>query len=118
MPTDRRDAASLEDLYDAYGASCYRLAHRMVAEDQLACMIVRDVFLALWAGESRFDPARGSVQTSLLCATHHRAVVTLRRPPNGSGADAESFNALALETLRDLAARHEGRQRSHAATQS
>ena len=73
------DAALLEDLYDAYGATCYRLAHRMVADEQLASTIVRDVYLAVWTGTVVFDPAQGSVQTWLLGDTHHRAVLTLRR---------------------------------------
>jgi DNA-directed RNA polymerase specialized sigma24 family protein len=72
------DAAVLEDLYDAYGASCYRLAHRMVTDEQLASTIVRDVYLAVWIGTAVFDPAAGSVQAWLLGATHRRAVFALR----------------------------------------
>lgn len=78
MPIDRQDAARIEDLYDDHGVSCYQLAHRMVHEEQLASAIVRDVFLAVWRGEVVFDPARGSVQSWLLSATHRRAVATLR----------------------------------------
>jgi DNA-directed RNA polymerase specialized sigma24 family protein len=73
------DAAILEDLYDAYGASCYRLAHRMVTEPDLASTIVRDVYLAVWTLEAAFDPAHGPVQAWLLGATHRRAVFALRR---------------------------------------
>src|ERR1700733_3029223 len=79
VPIDPRDARGLEDLYDAYGASCYRLAYRMVAEEQLACTIVRDVFVAVWSGEVVFDPARGSIHTGLLRAIRSRAVSVLRR---------------------------------------
>jgi DNA-directed RNA polymerase specialized sigma24 family protein len=77
--SDGCDAVILEDLYDAYGASCYRLAHRMVTDEQLASTIVRDVYLAVWTGTVAFDAAQGSVQTWLLRDTHHRAVLTLRR---------------------------------------
>jgi DNA-directed RNA polymerase specialized sigma24 family protein len=77
--SDGCDARILEDLYDAYGASCYRLAHRMVTDEQLASTIVRDVYLAVWTGTVAFDAAQGSVQTWLLRDTHHRAVLALRR---------------------------------------
>jgi RNA polymerase sigma-70 factor (ECF subfamily) len=79
VPNDSQAAVVLEDLYDAYGASCYQLAHRMVSDEPLACSIVRDVFLGVWAKETVFDPSRGSVQTWLLGVTHHRAVLELRR---------------------------------------
>ena len=89
------DAALLEDLYDAYGATCYRLAHRMVADEQLASTIVRDVYLAVWTGTVVFDPAQGSVQTWLLGDTHHRAVLTLRRQRQLRGpASTEMLGAL------------------------
>lgn len=80
------DAAVLEDLYDAFGASCYGLAHRMVTDEQLASTIVRDVYLAVWTGTVVFDLAKGSVQTWLLGDTHHRAVLTLRRQRQLRGA--------------------------------
>jgi DNA-directed RNA polymerase specialized sigma24 family protein len=67
------DAVALEDLYDAYGASCYSLAHRMVTEPELASTIVRDVYLGVWTGTVVFDAAQGSVQKWLLGATHRRA---------------------------------------------
>jgi DNA-directed RNA polymerase specialized sigma24 family protein len=79
VPIEPRDAGILEDLYDAYGASCYQLAHRIVGEEHLACTIVRDVFVAVWSGDSVFDPARGSVQIWLLHATHAKAISILRR---------------------------------------
>ena len=79
------NGAVLEGLYDAYGASCYRLAHRMVADEPLACTIVRDVFVAVWSGEAVFDPGRGSIHMWLLRATRSRAVSVLRhqrQPPS------------------------------------
>ncbi|HEY3923341.1 MAG TPA: sigma factor-like helix-turn-helix DNA-binding protein [Acidothermaceae bacterium] len=79
MPIEPRDAGAVEDLYDAYGASCYRLAHRMVADEQLAGTIVRDLFVAVWSGEAVCDLARGSIYIWLLRATRSRAVSVLRR---------------------------------------
>jgi DNA-directed RNA polymerase specialized sigma24 family protein len=78
VPIEPQEAVIVENLYDAYGAGCYRLAHRMVADERLACTIVRDVFVSVWSGEAVFDPARGSVEAWLLRATHGRAVSVLR----------------------------------------
>ena len=73
------DAVVLEDLYDAYGAGCYRLAHHVVADPDVACTVVRDVFLGVWAGTAVFDPERGSVETWLLRSTHRFAIDAVRR---------------------------------------
>jgi RNA polymerase sigma-70 factor, ECF subfamily len=81
------DALILEDLYDAYGESCYRLAHHVVADPERASSVVHDVFLAVWAGTAVFDPSRGSVETWLLCRTHRFAIDAVRRhaPPIRAG---------------------------------
>lgn len=73
------DAFVLEDLYDAYGARCYRLAHHVAADPDLAGTVVRDVFLAVWNRTAMFDPACGSVETWLLRRTHRFAVDAVRR---------------------------------------
>ena len=68
------DAAALEDLYGRYGASCYALARRILADEVLAQDVVQEVFLALWRDASRYDAARGAFATWLLSMTHHKAV--------------------------------------------
>jgi RNA polymerase sigma factor (sigma-70 family) len=73
------DAAALEDLYSRYGRSCYALARRVVADEQLAQDVVQEVFLALWRDASRFDGTRGGFSTWLLSMTHHKAVDCVRR---------------------------------------
>jgi RNA polymerase sigma factor (sigma-70 family) len=73
------DAAALEELYGRYGRSCYALARRVVADEQLAQDVVQEVFLALWRDASRFDGARGGFSTWLLSMTHHKAVDCVRR---------------------------------------
>ena len=75
----RCDATLLEDLYDAYGRSCYRLAHGVLGEPHLAYDVVQDVFLAVWSGNAVFDPSRGSVRSWLSGVTHHKAVDAVRR---------------------------------------
>jgi RNA polymerase sigma factor (sigma-70 family) len=74
------DPGVIEDLYDAYGALCYRVARRVVVDEHLAYDVVQDVFVAVWSGRAGvFDPTRGSVKVWLLRVTHHKAVDTVRR---------------------------------------
>lgn len=72
------DEAALEAVYQRYGGACYRLARRILDEQQLAEDVVQQVFLALWQG-SGYDPSRGAVSTWLLSVTHHKAVDMLRK---------------------------------------
>jgi RNA polymerase sigma factor (sigma-70 family) len=76
------DATALETLYDRYGMAAYSLALRILTDQGLAEDVVREVFLSLWREARRFDPARGTVATYLLSATHHRAVDVVRREEN------------------------------------
>lgn len=70
--------AALATLYERYGAACYRLAHRILADSHHAEDIVQQVFLALWQG-SGYDASRGALSTWLLGVTHHKAVDLVRR---------------------------------------
>lgn len=74
----RGDEAALEAVYQRYGGACFRLARRILDEQQLAEDVVQQVFLALWQG-SGYDPSRGAVSTWLLSVTHHKAVDMLRK---------------------------------------
>jgi RNA polymerase sigma factor (sigma-70 family) len=84
-------------LYDEYGARCYGLARRILRDERLAEDAVQEVFLAVWRGASRHDPARGSVASWLLTMTHHKAVDAVRREENGRKRRAP------LELLNDEA---------------
>lgn len=76
------DAAALETLYGRYGRPCYRLARRILGDDQLAQDVVQEVFLTLWRDASRYDPSRGSFGSWFLSMTHHKAVDVVRREEN------------------------------------
>jgi RNA polymerase sigma-70 factor, ECF subfamily len=106
VPSDRRNAVFVEDLYDTYGALCYGLAYRMVNEEQLACTIVRDLFVAVSSGEAVFDPARGSVQTWLLGATHRSAVSALRRHRQLTSGGAKGLETLPILQTRGAVQRY------------
>ncbi|HEX3705384.1 MAG TPA: sigma-70 family RNA polymerase sigma factor [Mycobacteriales bacterium] len=117
--------AALEALYGRYGAACYRLAQRIVADAHLAEDIVQQVFLALWQG-SGYDSSRGALSTWLLGVTHHKAVDMVRReerrradrldaeisdhPALGPGPEDLAWEGLRAsrtrEALRELSAEH------------
>jgi RNA polymerase sigma-70 factor (ECF subfamily) len=117
--------SALEALYGRYGAACYRLAHRILADAHLAEDIVQQVFLALWQG-SGYDPSRGALSTWLLGVTHHKAVDMVRReerrkadrldaqsaelPAAGAGPEELAWEGLRAErtraALRELSAEH------------
>jgi RNA polymerase sigma-70 factor, ECF subfamily len=78
----------LEDLYDAHGQWCYRLAHGVLGEPHLAYDVVQEVFLAVWAGNAVFDPTRGSVRSWLARVTHNKAVDAVRRSERHSSRAA------------------------------
>ncbi|HVV77382.1 MAG TPA: sigma-70 family RNA polymerase sigma factor [Mycobacteriales bacterium] len=111
----RGSEAALEAIYNRYGASCYRLARRILADAHLAEDVVQQVFLALWKGGG-YDPSRGALSTWLLGITHHKAVDMVRReerrraerlgPAQAEIAAAEpSPDEAAWESLRALQAR-------------
>ena len=82
-------ARHIEDLYDAHGEWCYRLAHRIVADEHLAQDVVQDVFLAVWSGRAGvFDPIRGSTRGWLLRVTHNKAVDKVRRNQRHTSCNA------------------------------
>lgn len=76
------DTGALEALYGRYGAPCYGLARRILADEQLAQDVVQEVFLVLWRDAGRFDAGRGSFSSWLLSMTHHKAVDAVRREEN------------------------------------
>ncbi len=78
----QRDAGALEAIYGRYGRACYSLARRILGDEFLARDVVQEVFLALWRGVARYDPARGAFSTWLLSLTHHKAVDLVRREEN------------------------------------
>ncbi len=73
------DAEALGEVFDSYGARCFALAKRLLADTGLAEDAVQEAMLALWRAPDRFDASRGSLATFLLTLTHRRAVDLLRR---------------------------------------
>jgi len=75
----RSEEAALGELYDRYGAACYRLARRIVRDPALAEDVVQEAFLAIWRGAARFVPERARASAWIMTLVHRRAVDIVRR---------------------------------------
>ena len=72
------DASALAELYDAYGATVYTLALRIVRQVRDAEEIVQEVFAQAWRQAMRYDANRATVPGWLLMMTRARALDALR----------------------------------------
>ena len=72
------DADALGELYDRYGAACFRVAHRITANHALAEEVVQESFLAVWRSD-RYREGAGTIRTWLFALVHHKAVDAVRR---------------------------------------
>lgn len=97
----KSDHEALAVLYKRHGATCYRVARRITANETLAEDAVQEVFTGLWRDPSRYLPGHGSVRTWLLSLSHHKAVDFVRRET----AQQRRQNAEAAERALDPPAR-------------
>jgi RNA polymerase sigma-70 factor (ECF subfamily) len=74
----RRDQEALAELYRRHGGSVFCVALRVLSVRALAEEVVQGIFTLLWRDPDRFDPARGSLRSSLLSQCHSRAVDIVR----------------------------------------
>jgi RNA polymerase sigma factor (sigma-70 family) len=75
----KSDHEALAVLYKRHGATCYRVARRITANDALAEDAVQEVFTGFWRDPGAYLPGLGSVRTWLLGLSHHKAVDFVRR---------------------------------------
>lgn len=85
------ELASLETIYDRYGATAYALALRITSDTSLAEDVVQEAFLGVWTNASAYSRHRASLRTWLLSIVHHRAIdmVRRRRPTSSIGPGDE-----------------------------
>jgi RNA polymerase sigma factor (sigma-70 family) len=74
-----RDERAIEVLVQRYDRPLFSFAYRVLRDDRLAQDVVQDVFLTLWRGAERYDPARGAVSSWLLTMTRYKAIDLVRR---------------------------------------
>lgn len=68
----------LKALYDELSGVTYRVCLRMLGSPEDAEEALQDTFLRLEAQATRYDPARGTVQTFVLSIAHHLCLQRLR----------------------------------------
>lgn len=74
----RYSKESLAEAFRRHGGPAFRLAERLLRDEQRAQDVVQEVFLLLWTHPERFDPDRGSLRSWVLMKSHGRAVDLVR----------------------------------------
>jgi RNA polymerase sigma-70 factor, ECF subfamily len=74
-----REPAAAEELFDRFASRVYGLGIVMLGSDAAAQDLVQDTFVKLWRGASRYDPARGRLETWVLLVARSLAIDALRR---------------------------------------
>jgi RNA polymerase sigma factor (sigma-70 family) len=73
------DEAALTEVYDRFSRAVHAVAFRVTTDRNHAEDVVQEVFVALWTRPEAYNPARGSLGTWLMSASHHKAVDLVRR---------------------------------------
>ena len=107
------DARAVELLVDRYSPLVWSIVRRQVdhatAED-----IVQDVFLQVWKGAERFDPAKGS-EATFITTIARRRLIDRRRRSGARPASEELFEHVAEEPLETVEEALEQRDEAAAA---
>lgn len=74
----RRNEEAFGEIYRRHSAAVWGLARRVTNQAAEAEEVCQIVFVNLWSGAERFDPARGTLRSWLLAQTHGRAVDVIR----------------------------------------
>ncbi|WP_327696720.1 sigma-70 family RNA polymerase sigma factor [Streptomyces sp. NBC_00459] len=75
----RGEAAALGELYDRFASLVHGLAHRVLADEQAADRITREVFAHVWQHPDAYDPKQGPLRSWVATLTHRLAVQRLRQ---------------------------------------
>ncbi|SCE45206.1 RNA polymerase sigma-70 factor, ECF subfamily [Streptomyces sp. DvalAA-14] len=86
----RGEEAALGELYDRYASLVHGLAHRVMADDDAADQITREVFGYVWENPDAYEPKHGPLRTWIASLTQRHAVHRLRQSENrGRSTTAE-----------------------------
>jgi RNA polymerase sigma factor (sigma-70 family) len=120
----RSDDTALGELYDRFGDVAYRLARRVLRDDDLARDAVQEAFLSVWRKSGAFAPERGKASTWLLTFVHRRAIDLVRKEqrrrteplesaaePTGGGADDAAWQRFERTRVQDALRRLPDQQR-------
>ena len=89
----RGEESALGELYDQFAPLVHGLALRVLADQEAAEQITREVFAQVWEHPEEFDPAGGSMRSWIGTLTHRRAVHRLRLEQGTAGDAGEREGA-------------------------
>jgi RNA polymerase sigma-70 factor, ECF subfamily len=105
------DSQAFRALYERYGRMVHSVALRILQDSQLAEECVQDVFVEVWRGARRFDPARARPSTWIYAIARNRAIDAsrsrARRPLPQADVEPPGFSpdTVDLVTAADQAIR-------------
>jgi RNA polymerase sigma-70 factor (ECF subfamily) len=73
------ERSAAERLYELYSSRIYGLGLVMLGNEAAAEDLVQDTFVKVWRNASRYDPARGGLDTWILLMARNLAIDALRR---------------------------------------
>jgi RNA polymerase sigma-70 factor, ECF subfamily len=84
------EAAALGELYDRFAPLVHSLAHRVLADEEAADRITREVFGHVWERPDSYEPKEGSMRSWIAGLTHRQAVRRLRGQCDEDGPPGET----------------------------
>lgn len=98
----RGEAAALGELYDRFASLVHSLAYRVLADEDAADRITREVFGYVWEHPDTYDPKQGSLRSWVAGITRHQAVQRLRRTGAAAAPGDGGGGAAPAEAEREL----------------
>lgn len=102
----KEDQSALAAVYERFGPAVHGTALRVLGDRGRAEDVTQGVFLALWQGPDRYDPARGTLKALLVSMAHHRAIDAVRsersrqrREDRHGRVDSTSTSDLVADTV-------------------
>jgi RNA polymerase sigma-70 factor (ECF subfamily) len=95
------NSQALEVLYDRYAAVVYRMALRIVKNQELAEDIVQEVFWRVWRRSGSFERDRGRVAQWLFGVAHNLCIDELRRQRSRPISVYEDVDHPVIQQLAD-----------------
>lgn len=99
----RGEAAALGELYDRFASLVHGLAHRVLADEQAADRITREVFAHVWQHPDAYDPKQGPLRSWVATLTHRLAVQRLRQTETAALAHGDPDDAGVADAADGLA---------------
>ena len=104
ITSDLRDPHGFEEAFAAHRPAMLATARGVLHDQAAAEDVVQDIFIQLWLGGSRYDPARGTLRSFLVMLARSRAVDRWRSRAVARTALERSAQISALDPATDDAA--------------